>query len=181
MLRTLRHIRYWNVLFKSNALLKFFVIRLFPRYLAHLYNSPLFHCLLDPCALLESSFIWLFPKYLAHLLLYNKTNKNLCIPRIFPYLIVLLESRAKLKLSSLLDISIASLEFYSILFLLQSLVVILYRLSWTWNSHTYSLTHSNVICWCARNTFGLIWKMTLLFTVGRSYATKFWWISIIFF
>ena len=115
MLRTLRHIRHWNVLFKSNALLKFFVIRLFHRYLAHLYNSPLFHCLLDPFGLLESSFIWLFPKYLAHLLLCNKTNKNLCIPRIFPYLIVLLESRALLKLSSLLDISIASLEFYSIL------------------------------------------------------------------
>lgn len=54
-------------------------------------------------------------------------------------------------------------------------------MSWTWNSHTYSLTHSNVICWCARNTFGLIWKMTLLFTVGRSYATKFWWISNLFF
>ena len=53
-------------------------------------------------------------------------------------------------------------------FLLQSLVVILYRLSWTWNSHTYSLTHSNVICWCARNTFGLIWKMTLLRSYGHT-------------
>lgn len=48
-------------------------------------------------------------------------------------------------------------------------------------TYSYSLTHSNVICWCARNTFGLRRKMTLLFTVGRSYTTKFWWISIIFF
>ena len=41
-------------------------------------------------------------------------------------------------------------------------------MSWTWNSHTYSLTHSNVICWCARNTFGLIWKMTLLRSYGHT-------------